>query len=168
MRHASRPRREPRDVHALRRPKPRGMRILLATCGLALATCTVGCEEPPYQLAPVAGIVLLDGKPLEGALVNTQPVARDSAVDPGPGSFGKTDPQGRFSLELVSPAEPGAVVGTHRVRITKVTLKYLPGKEDAPIVVRDPLPREATDGRLELNVPAAGSDDVRFDLATRR
>ena len=142
------------------------------TCALLalmpLIVVLLGCDTPPYKIVPVSGAITLDGKPLAGALINTQPVASGESLNPGPGSFAKTDEEGRFSLELVSPAKPGAIVGTHRVRISKVTMKYLPGKEDAPIAVRNPLPRDATNGSLQLSVPDQGTDQVHFDLLTKK
>ena len=46
----------------------------------------------------------------------TQPIATNSP-NPGPGSFGRTDAEGRFELELVKPAIRGAIIGEHRVMI---------------------------------------------------
>ncbi len=131
-------------------------------CGLI-----VGCNRPDYELAPVSGVVTLDGQPLAEALVITQPIAKAGSINPGPGSFGKTNEQGQFSLELVYPATPGAIVGEHRVRINKVTTVYQRGREDAPVSVRNPLPRSATDGSIDLNVPPEGTDQVQFDLRSK-
>lgn len=134
----------------------------LFMCGLI-----VGCNRPDYELAPVSGVVTLDGQPLAEALVITQPIAKAGSINPGPGSFGKTNEQGQFSLELVYPATPGAIVGEHRVRINKVTTVYQRGREDAPVSVRNPLPRSATDGSIDLNVPPEGTDQVQFDLRSK-
>ena len=137
--------------------------LMLVFLGFLLA----GCDSAPYQIVPTSGVVTLDGKPLEGALLNTQPVAMEGNPNPGPGSFAKTDADGRFDLELVSPPKPGAVVGTHRVRISKLTVKYAPGREDAPVAVRNPLPRNASDGSLYLEVPQEGTDQLQIDLVSR-
>lgn len=109
----------------------------------------------------------MDGRPLEGAMLNTQPISTDRNSNPGPGSFAKTDAEGHFELELVSPAKPGAVVGTHRVRISKLTVKYAPGREDAPVAIRNPLPPNASDGSLHLEVPKEGTDQIRFELVSK-
>lgn len=144
-----------------------GQVVVVPAIALLSFLSVVGCNSRDYELAPVSGVVTLDGKPLCDALVVTQPIAREGTLNPGPGSFGKTNAQGKFSLELVHPAEPGAVVGQHRVRINKVTAVYRPGREDAPISIRNPLPRSATDGSQNLTVPVDGTDQVRFDLKSK-
>src|SRR5688572_14696609 len=78
---------------------------------VALAGCGQG-----LPVAPASGVVLLDSKPLANASITTQPIATDSP-NPGPGSFGRTDAEGRFELELVNPAMRGAIIGEHRVLI---------------------------------------------------
>ena len=61
-----------------------------------------GCGSSDLELAEVSGVVTLDGQPVAGAVVNTQPIPASAVPSPGPGSFGRTDEQGRFTLELVS------------------------------------------------------------------
>jgi hypothetical protein len=144
---------------------------------LALLLCA-GCGERP-PVAPVSGSITLGGKPLAGATITTQPIAADSR-NPGPGSFGKTDADGRFELELVQPAIKGAIIGEHRVMIS-------PASGDSPVTQRqksadgeydfsmdDPQghraaannkwPQQLSDGSLRLQVPPEGKTDVRFDL----
>ena len=79
-----------------------------------------GCSGRPYDVAPVAGLVTLDGKPLAGGVVSFQPIAAKNRPSPGPGSTGRLDRDGRFVLELLDRS-PGAVVGEHRVRIYSVS-----------------------------------------------
>lgn len=147
-------------------------RTYAASCSVAVLllpfVAGLGCGSSDYQIVPVSGTITLDGKPLEGALINTQPMGIDNNPNPGPGSFAKTDAEGKFQLELVYPATPGAVVGTHRVRISKLTVKYVAGKEDAPIAIRNPLPRKASDGSIQLTVPSDGVEDAHFDLVTKK
>src|SRR5688500_34311 len=75
-----------------------------------------GCGER-LPVAPVSGMITFEGKPLAGASITTQPIAA-SSTNPGPGSFARTDDQGRFELELVKPARKGAIIGEHRVMIS--------------------------------------------------
>ncbi len=70
-----------------------------------------GCGKGGQQVAPVHGIVTLDGRPLFNADVRFQP--EDS---PRP-SVGRTDKEGRYEL-MYKRGEPGAVVGKHTVEIT--------------------------------------------------
>ncbi len=73
-----------------------------------------GCGRS--NIAPVAGRVLLDGKPLPAATVTFQPDSEDK--NPGPGSHGKTDADGQYTLQLMTGAAKGALVGKHKVSIT--------------------------------------------------
>ena len=67
------------------------------------------------SLAAVEGIVLLDGRPLTGASVDTWP--QRAGVR---GASGVTDGGGRFSLRTMVDTgfHDGAAVGTHRVTVT--------------------------------------------------
>ena len=153
-----------------KRRSPRSERLLAAlqsgAWALVSAWALVGCSKPPYDVAPVAGILSLDGTPLAGARINTQPIG-DESNEPGPGSFAVTDQNGHFVLELVHPPKPGAVVATHRVRITKVELDYDRGQADMPVRLATPLPPSASDGSLQLTVPAKGDLQVKINLETR-
>ena len=127
-----------------------------------------GCSDRPYEVAPVSGVVLLDNEPLQAAIVNTQPLGSSKSSNPGPGSFAKTNDQGEFTLELVSPAEPGAVVGQHRVVIRipealSASDELNPRKRPAVH-----LPVNALDGSLRLDVPPEGRADARFELESRK
>src|SRR2546421_8436792 len=78
----------------------------------------VGCKEEPYAVAPVSGRVTLNGKALANCEVMFQPVHTSGNYNPGPGSYGITDADGRFTLKLIGKESAGAVVGKHKVRFT--------------------------------------------------
>ncbi len=102
-------------------------------CALVLLWTLVmlaGCGER-MPVAPVSGVVLLDGAPLANVNIMTQPIATDS-LTPGPGSFSRTDAEGRFDLELVKPAIRGAIIGEHRVMIMTVGGAKPPGGKKWP------------------------------------
>jgi hypothetical protein len=65
-------------------------------------------------MAQVAGVVMLDGKPMPEALVEFLPDS-DKGTH-GPVSAGITDEEGRFRL-LSHDKRDGAVVGNHRVLV---------------------------------------------------
>jgi hypothetical protein len=157
------------SLHYRRHVSGQGVRpgVVRLVMPLVVLVFVAGCDSFEFQVVPVSGTVTLNGKPLEGALINTQPISDGNNPNPGPGSFAKTDASGSFSLELVSPIRAGAVVGTHRVRISKVIVKYAPGREDAPIIIRNPLPRNASDGSLQLSVPSEGVREAHFDLVAK-
>ncbi len=87
----------------------RGLGALVAFTVLGI----MGCDRSGLNLAPVEGVVTLDGKPVEAAGVVFMP------VDPkqGPPASGTTDAAGKFTLTTAN--RPGASVGEHRVAISK-------------------------------------------------
>ena len=136
---------------------------LLAGLSLALS----GCESPPYKVAPVSGRVTLDDQPLADALVTFQPIgsktnASKPNMQPGPGSFGRTDKDGKFSLRVVEPDQPGAVVGPHQVLISTATSNG----GDGDRAVGERVPRRYRDGKLQFDVPTGGTTEANFDLRT--
>src|SRR5690242_11930690 len=85
--------------------------LILAVLVILLA----GCSSEPYQVAPVSGRITLDGKPVEKVAVMFQPVASEGNINPGPGSYGITDADGRYTLKLIGVERPGAAMGHHKV-----------------------------------------------------
>lgn len=142
----------------------RGMFLLFAVSTLIC----LGCSDRPYEVAPVSGVVTLDNEPLQEAIVNTQPLGSSESSNPGPGSFAKTNEKGEFTLELVSPAEPGAVVGQHRVVIR--IPEELSASDDLNPRARPKvqLPTKALDGTLRMEVPPEGRTDANFELQSRK
>lgn len=148
--------------------------LLLAFSVLAGVGC--GADLP---LAPVSGTVTFEGQPLAGAGITTQPIGVGSN-NPGSGSFGQTDDQGRFELELVKPAVKGAIIGEHRVVITpgvnnqtangpqtSADGDYETWKDDPNshrAMAGNKWPASFTDGSLRLVVPPEGAADVHLDL----
>jgi hypothetical protein len=120
--------------------------VVLAGCGQGL------------PVAPASGIVRLDGAPLANVSVMTQPIATNSP-NPGPGSFGRTDADGRFELELVKPAVRGAIIGEHRVMIAPVG--------DSKPIGADKWPTSFSDGSLRIQVPKDGTKELRVELSRR-
>jgi hypothetical protein len=117
----------------------------------------VGCGQG-LPIAPASGVVLLDGAPLANVNIMTQPIATNSP-NPGPGSFGRTDAEGRFDLELVKPPIGGAIIGEHRVMIMTVGGAKPAGGEKWPT--------RFSDGSLRIQVPKQGTKDIRVDLTRK-
>lgn len=93
-------------------------RFFAGLCCLATLAVFAGCGDK-VQTAEVSGVVTLDGKPLELVQVEFWP-------DAGQRSFGKTDDQGKFTLQLDDRTANGASPG-----MNKVTLKDTwPMKDD--------------------------------------
>ncbi len=136
------------------------------TIVLALTLGMVGCGSK-LKVAPVSGTVLLDGQPLAGASVNTQPISTAANPKPGSGSFGKTDAQGHYSLEVVDPPIAGAMVCEHRVTIIRGS-KELYRSSDAPVKSQEgSWPARYSDGSLRLSVPLEGTTEANFELTLK-
>ncbi len=75
---------------------------------IALASL-VGCGGSGVEMAPVEGVVTLNGKPLEKLMVEFWPESE------GPRSFAETDANGRFKLMTDDGKQEGAAVGSHKV-----------------------------------------------------
>ena len=145
-------------------------RRLSILAGLALLTA--GCSSEPYKTAPVSGQITLNGKPLAGAAVLFQPIATDGNNNPGPGSTGITDADGRYTLTLTTLREPkGAVVGKHMVRVTAHDDTQQDPSDDTPKRQAKPLARvlakyNQAKAILEFDVPASGTKSADFKLTS--
>jgi hypothetical protein len=137
----------------------RANRYYAAVLTLVLA----GCSDRPYELAPVSGKVTLNGKPLPDAVVSFEP---DGTVkDPGPGSSGETDTEGRFILATVD-GQRGAVVGRHKVMLSTLKKKdsdaafVKPGDIISPELVPEKYVKEP----LTFDVPSGGTTTADLTL----
>ncbi|MEM9944023.1 MAG: hypothetical protein AAF939_20875 [Planctomycetota bacterium] len=89
--------------------------LILIACSFGLTL--LGCGGSGFQTAPVTGVVKLDDQPVSGVVVNFTPQPTDTETVVGPFSFGRTDDEGKFTLQLRRNAGPGAVVGEHKISI---------------------------------------------------
>lgn len=145
--------------------------ICLTLCLAVLCGCSKGKNS--YKLAPVSGVVTLDGKPLANAAVVFEPIPPER-VRPedlaAPVSTGITDANGRYELIVAHTGEKGAVPGRHRVRITLAQWDDPGTSDELPkaALEQDPLPsRYNDDSELEFVVPPEGTDKANFDLTSR-
>src|SRR5438552_2001233 len=93
------------------------MRALVTVALLAALVGLTGCGSGA-KFAAVSGRVTLNNQPLEGFAVDFQPISASKDAAPGPGSTGKTDKDGRYTLRSqLDQSQAGAVVGKHQVRI---------------------------------------------------
>ncbi len=92
------------------------MRIVTAVAILLCAGCGGVVDRP--QLAPVSGVVMMDGKPLADVNVTFY---FDGEQAPRP-AVGTTDESGKFRLTTFDTND-GAIVGTHIVTVTKIEKK---------------------------------------------
>jgi len=101
----------------------------LAASIVALLAC--GCGDSGPQMAPVSGVVTVDGAPVANAAVMFVPEAG------GRPATGLTDAEGKFSLETMEPGD-GALVGKHKVTVTGVKTTGIQATEDGLSGAVDP------------------------------
>jgi hypothetical protein len=139
------------------------VRYALAVVALWVA----GCGDP--KVVAVSGRVTLDGQPLAGAHVVFQPIAAAKDMNPGSGSYGITDADGRYTLTVVDTGQSGAFIGKHRVEITIRSDEDddtdRRGRRPAAKVVL--LPRYNRNSQLSFEVPAKGTKEADFPLTTK-
>ena len=149
---------------------------------MSVVGCGGGTSGPEY--AGVDGVVLLDGKAMEGAVVTFSP------KEEGTMSMGMTDAEGKFTLKTAT-GKNGAAVGDHDVSITlKMELGGTPpaatddglaplqpneAADQAPVVAKPPttkwiIPERYSDPKnsgLGVTVPSGGLSDHKFELTSK-
>jgi hypothetical protein len=97
-----------------------------AKLAITAAFLASGCGKAPPPILPAAGIVLLEGRPLNNVEVRFIPT-----IDNGTSYIAKgvTDQQGRFTLTCNS--QPGACAGENRVVVREAELPKHLKSEDA-------------------------------------
>jgi hypothetical protein len=139
----------------------RGAALVLA--GVLIAGCG---DSAPYALAPVKGVVTLDGKPVPYTQVVFTPKGTPENPTPGPGSTAMCDGTGAYELKTVR-GEAGAVVGPHSIQIFAHGPLQPTSSDDT-----GPPPKEAFPERFNVNseltfeVPADGTTAADFRLTT--
>lgn len=137
---------------------------VFAVCLTAISGCGSSSE---FELAPVSGVVTLDGKPVPYTQIVFVPQGTGGKINPGPGSAASCDDQGRYQLATVR-GDDGAVVGLHSVRISSVG----PPPQTSGDTTIGPPPKEAfplqynLDSTLTFDVPAGGTTAADFNLTT--
>ena len=153
--------------------------MLRRLAALAVIVLAVGCGGGGgFQVAPVSGTVTMDEKPLPHVYVNFQPVGSRDNPNPGPGSYAVTDDKGRYTLKLVEGGKPGAVVGQHKVSITRQFAEDVRGGPDTgtpdgptglPKIgsVKQIPPRYNSPTTLDIAIQPGGTDKADFALTSK-
>ena len=129
---------------------------------LVIFLVAAGCNAD-HQVAPVSGQVKLNGKPLANADVHFQPIGSKNNPNPGPGSHGRTDAMGNYTLRI-DDKQSGALVGKHWVMI--YAFEPAGSKSDAGSPgLKDKIPMRYNEkSNLTCDVPKAGRTDADFEL----
>jgi hypothetical protein len=142
-------------------------RLFLAACtGILIGTIGVaaGCNRRDLDLAPVEGLVLFDGAPVADAAVVFAPVDAEKTLP----AVGSTDAEGKFTL--ITANRPGAIVGNHRVAISKTETITIPQKRGFPLYkLKEHIPEKF--GNFDTSGLTAKVEDddneVKFELSSK-
>jgi len=135
--------------------------------GTSSIVALVGCGGDG-TLAPVSGVVKLNGKPVANVEVLFQPVVGDSTKSPGPAAFGVTDAEGRYSVKVVGESKTGATIGKNHVLFSgKAPVEDFSedGKKRGKPAVSIPA-RYSNEAKMEIDVPRGGTKSADFELKT--
>lgn len=86
---------------------------------VASSALIVGCNRPAFTVAPVHGMIMIDGQPLKEGKVMFAPIAQGEQRNPGKPAIGKIGSDGSYRLTTFSK-DDGAVIGEHWATIFKV------------------------------------------------
>ena len=145
-------------------------RVCCRICAVLIVLPVIcGCRKSDRPTAPVSGAITLDGKPLAGGSIVSQPLAPQGSVIGGKGSAAFCDANGHFTLQTLD-GQDGAVIGEHRVRI------YGPRVQDATASDADARRNSAKEivpakynhkTELTLTVPPDGTTEANFNLTKK-
>ncbi len=131
----------------------RRLTAVVLMLGGGLAGCGREAADLP-KLAAVKGVVTYNGSPLANAIVEFYP-------DAGAPSSGKTDGEGKFALKY-SQGQDGAIIASHRVKITETVELAGAGGDGPPPKVAPKEPR-SFDWSVKVSV-VKGENKFDFDL----
>lgn len=140
----------------------------LGSLSALVCVLLVGCSKAQRPV-PVSGRVTVQGAPVEDVIVTFTPCG--DSLNLGIGSFGRTDADGRYRLNVAGAGTKGALVGKHRVTLilrdrtaSKMTEEELASAVAAGKFRDGGLPSRARDGSIEFVVGPRGTDHANFDF----
>jgi len=140
---------------------------LRAALAIGILAIVAGGCGPNGKIAPVSGVVTLNGKPVGEVAVTFQPIATDGNNVPGPSAFGVTGSDGRYTAKLIGDESQGATVGKNMVRFSAY-VPVDPNYEGPPKTkpkVNIPS-RYWSDSKVEFDVPPKGTSSADFQLTS--
>jgi hypothetical protein len=141
---------------------------LFVVCLSALFGCGSSGGNLP-KTVPAAGVVTLDGKPVDGAQVVLVPAGAGVT-----GAFGVTDSSGRFSLRAYEQ-KPGAIPGEYLAQVSKTIQVRLDGPKGSvdggdPVRYEYGVPGKYTGAKtsgLTVTIPDAGNQNIQLTLTSK-
>lgn len=139
-----------------------GRVFVFGVAGALLAVVAIGCGRGGIGLAPVEGVVTIDGAPLADAGVLFFP--NDPKM--GQPATGETDAEGRFTL--VTASREGAAIGEHLVAIAKDKTTAIPNSGRFPqYKVTSFIPNKYADPKASGLTANVRDDDNYFEFALK-
>jgi hypothetical protein len=108
----------------------RALAQLHLAAALSALAVVGGCGGPSFDVAPVRGLVTVDGKPMPQGRVMFAPLAREGTAEVGKPAYGVIQPDGTYVLGTFDD-DDGAVVGEHWITIYSAP-PYVERPPDAP------------------------------------
>lgn len=157
--------------------------LVLCICLTCFSLTLIGCGDG-ISVAPVSGVVLMDGEPLEGVIVTFSPKATEATAIVGPFSTAITDAEGKYTLKT-KQKRLGAVVGPHSVSVQYVDYdpeaagelnglikeKKSQGEDASKLIAklkksksRKGIPEEFQ--TMQVEVPSNGFANLKIDINT--
>ncbi len=148
------------------------MHTSTAFCLLLAIIATLGCNSTGSNLpktVPAAGVVTLDGKPVDGAQVVLVPASQGIT-----GATAVTDASGRFTLRAY-PEKDGAIPGEYKVQVSKTIQVKVAGAKGSvdggdPVRFEYGVPGKYTDSQksgLSVTIPDTGNRDINLVLKSK-
>jgi hypothetical protein len=142
------------------------LRFALAISTIVVAA--IGCGAGG-KVAPVSGVVTLNGKPVADVAVTFQPVVIDTNNAPGPSAVGVTGPDGRYTAKPITGEGQGATVGKNQIRFSAYVPPDPDPNYDGPAKKKPSVQipsRYYSDSKIEFDVPPKGSSVANFELTS--
>ncbi len=119
-----------------------------------------GCNRNSLNLAPVEGMVTIDGQPLADAGV----LFFSTDAKMGQPATGVTDSEGKFTL--ITANQSGAAIGDHLVAIAKDKTTTIPQSHGLPLyAVQSFIPTKYADAKSSGLSASVKDDDNHFDFS---
>ena len=144
----------------------------IVTTSVMIALVLAGCGGGP-KLVPVAGVVTLDGDPLEGATLSFIPLEGNTVATSGTEVSGAS---GNFQMTF--KGRSGLAPGTYRVLVSKTEEIEPPDGREIPDVfakasvekqlmgmTKETIPPQSFD--REIEVPDEGATDFLLDFKSK-
>ncbi|MDR2641946.1 MAG: carboxypeptidase-like regulatory domain-containing protein [Planctomycetaceae bacterium] len=137
--------------------------VVLLLCGLFVC----GCGQSGLKgLVSCSGVVLKDGKPVEGVTVTFIPT---STASESRGASAETDPNGRFQVTTLQWR--GILPGQYQVTLSKRVTEINPGQESVPdnykaVTYIEQMGKYADpkESGLTADVPNSGNKNLKFEI----